>query len=138
MNIENKTTDYPLFEIDKDKVRFHYDVSDPQADHSFWTKAVDDANYNRNKKLYGESNGDLKTIGITLVRTVLDYYRPESSWFDWDTMLWIRVDDSGNKHYFLEEHYMSPWDDMPVYTGGEISEELCKEYMKKINNHNYD
>lgn len=137
MNIENKTTDYPLFEIDKDKVRFHYDVSDPQADHSFWTNAVDDANYNRNKKLYGESNGDLKTIGITPVRTVLDYYRPESSWFDWDTMLWIRVDDSGNKHYFLEEHYMSPWDDMPVYTGGEISEQLFKEYMKKINNSDY-
>lgn len=139
MDIKATVNDYPLFEIDKEKVRFHYDVSDPEAEHSFWTKAVNDANYNRNyKKLSDKICEELTTIDIIAVRTVLDYFRPDDNWFDWNTDIWIGIDNAGNRYYFLKESYLSPWDEMPVYSGGEISQVLFNEYMKRINNHKYD
>ncbi len=138
MDIKRTATDYPLFEIGEDKVRFYYNVSKPKVDHSFWTKAVDEAHYNRNhNKVSDVSCDDLKTVDIILVRTVLDYFCPDNSWYDWDTEIWVRIDNAGEEHYFLEEHYLSTWDDMPVYSGGEISQKLFKKYMKKIGNHNY-
>lgn len=104
----------------------------------YWNKEVDKANRKRNDdpKLWEKISG-ASIIRRIPIQSVPDYGFPDDRNMDWDTYIYIYVDE--DKVYFtLETSHPSEWDAFPVITGGQISYADFKRYMKKLNNHDYD
>lgn len=135
LNIKDTSESESKKQQDCSNIKFYYDATNPEEDNEFWTNAVNRAQY---ENLNKEKRDNLKQIDTILIRTIPDDFCPDDKNYDWDTVITICSDDTGNKYYYLEEFYLSPWDEMFVSSGGEISYELFKEYMLKINNNKYD
>lgn len=113
--------------------KFHYDVADPAEEDAFWDKAIEAAHANRLQNQ--EQKSDLTLIETILIREKPDPYFPDDPEC---TVLYISKDTENQFCYSLEELFLSHWDGLPTYRGGPISSAQFKQYMKRINNHQYD
>ena len=121
------------------RFRFYYSADDLQGEYAYWNDAVERADAGRRGGTSAACDENAKLLNLVMICTTEDPEHAADYAYEWDMCMRILFNKETVTWYFeLREEYPSEGDAACSYRGGRITAGEAREYLHRMENHDYD